>query len=104
MGEFGAVVNTVIGQGGEKSSGVIGNFYNFGKEIMLDNAYFITLKTDIDTWASVVTKKTVEITYVHKDSGTDNGSGNEGFFETTGKFVDEGINSMTGKKVEVLIP
>ena len=104
MVEFGAVVNTVIGQGGEKSSGVIGNFYNFGKEIMLDNAYFITLKTDIDTWASVVTKKTVEITYVHKDSGTDNGSGNEGFFETTGKFVDEGINSMTGKKVEVLIP
>jgi len=86
--KFGNTVKDVFG-GTTETVGVIGQFNAFGKEIVLDNTYFTTLKNDIDTWASTVTYKSVVITYTHVNSGNDNGSGNEGFFEETGREIDE---------------
>jgi hypothetical protein len=100
MTEFGTTVSDTMGKSGEKdSSGVIGKFFAFGKEIKLDEVYFVDLRNKVEDWASKVTKKTVEITYVHKNSGSDNGSGNEDFFGKIGRAVDtliEQVGSITG--------
>jgi hypothetical protein len=89
---FGKAVERVFG-GTEDTTGVIGQFQNFGKEIIADNDYFTALKEDIEAWASQETVKTVKIKYVHEGSG---GDGEEGFFERVGRSADSLVGSITG--------
>lgn len=84
---FGITVNDVMG-GTKDKVGVIGQFNAFGKEIILDNQYFTTLKTDINTWASTETVKIIKIKYVTEGSSGGSG-GKEGIFERAGRRVDQ---------------
>lgn len=91
--KFGQTVNDTFG-GVKGSVGVIGQFSAFGEQIILDNQHFDALKNDINNWASTETVKTIKIRYVESNKP----SGTAGFFESTGKKVDDYIGSVTGGK------
>lgn len=91
MTAFGTTVSEVIG---DNKSGVISNFFNFGKEILVDEFYFNRLKKDINDWIVPEKTLTIRAKYVGFNSNNGGEPPKSGLFGTIGDAIDTTVDAV----------
>lgn len=76
-------------------TGMVPNATALGEEIVADTTYFNQLKDDIEAWASVTTKKIIEVEYKYTNTNSDTG----GFISRVGNFLTGTSNKATASSI-----